>query len=131
MRTKTILLKPLFITLKHFFRKPFTVQYPEEKLVLPERYKGLIKYDSQRCMGCGICARICPNKCIEILVTVTPEGKKKIEKYNIFIGRCMFCGLCVDFCPGNEVIKMASEYEFAEYDRPSLIYGIERLERKK
>lgn len=121
---------PLLVIFKHFFVRPITVQYPEERLTLPERYRGLHLYNSEKCMGCGMCARICPNKAIELQVSITPEGKKKIELFNIFIGRCIFCGLCVDYCPGR-VLTMSSEYEQAGFDRPSLVYGIDRLERAK
>jgi len=118
----------MLITLKHLFKKPVTVQYPEEKLILAERYRGLHAYDLGRCIACASCVRACPNKCIELRVSITPEGKKKIEAYNIYIGRCMFCGLCVEACPLKpKVITMTSEYELADYDRKSLVYGIEKL----
>ncbi|MBI5253802.1 MAG: NADH-quinone oxidoreductase subunit I [Euryarchaeota archaeon] len=128
MRTKSLIAKPMLITLKHLFKKPVTVQYPEEKLTLAERYRGMHAYDLERCIACSACVRICPNKCIELQVSITPEGKKKIEAYNIYIGRCMFCGLCVEACPLKpKVITMTQKYELADYDRPSLVYGIERL----
>lgn len=132
MRTKYLIAKPMLISLKHLFKKPATVQYPEEKLTLPERYRGLHTYDLERCIICMSCVRICPNKCIELLTSTPPEGKKKIEAYNIYIGRCMFCGLCVEACPVSpKVITMTREYELADYDRKSLVYGIEKLGGKK
>jgi NADH-quinone oxidoreductase chain I len=122
---------PLGVVGKHMLIKPITVQYPEEKLTLPEAFRGIHQFDSERCMGCGACAKICPNKCIEIQVSITPEGKKKIEKYNIYLGRCMFCGLCEEFCIGKDVIKLTKEYEVAGYDKQSLVYDIPKLERKE
>lgn len=64
MRTKSLIAKPMLITLKHLFKRPVTVQCPEEKLVLDERYRGLHAHDLGRCIACASCARICPNKCI-------------------------------------------------------------------
>ncbi len=122
-------LHPLRVVGKHIFKTPITVQYPEERLTPAKRFRGLHLYDHERCMGCGACAKICPNNCIELKVTVGPDGKKKIEEFNIFLGRCMFCGLCIDYCPGKGVLKSSPEYELAGYGRESLLYGIDRLDR--
>ncbi len=129
--SKIIHAAPMLVTFKHIFKKAFTVQYPEERLELPKRSRGLHVYDASRCLGCGACARACPNKCIELKVSTTPEGKKKIEEFNIYLGRCMFCGLCIDYCIGKGVLWMSTEYEYSEHDRKSLVYGIDRLKEKK
>jgi formate hydrogenlyase subunit 6/NADH:ubiquinone oxidoreductase subunit I len=62
-------------------------------------------------------------------VSTTPEGKKQIDKFNIYIGRCMFCGLCIDSCIGKGVLSMTPEYEFCDTSREALVYGIDRLAR--
>ena len=113
---------PMSVTFKHLLKKPITIQYPEERRELPTRSRGLHVYSAERCLGCGACARACPNKCIELEVSTTPEGKKQIDKFNINIGRCMFCGLCIDSCIGKSVLTMTPEYEFCDIDRKSLVY---------
>lgn len=128
MKVKSIILKPMYITLKHLIKKPVTLEYPKEKPVLPENYRGLHRYDPERCIKCEMCARACPNKCIEIKTSRTEDGKKKLEEYNIFIGRCMFCGLCVEACPMKpSAIRMTPEYELADFSRKALLYDASRL----
>jgi NADH-quinone oxidoreductase subunit I len=122
---------PMQVTFKHLFIKPITVQYPEERRDLPPRSRGLHAYDAERCLGCGACARACPNNCIELEVSTTPDGKKQIDKFDIYYGRCMFCGLCMDSCIGKGVLSMTTEFEFSDVDRKSLVYTKERIARKK
>jgi NADH-quinone oxidoreductase subunit I len=124
---------PMFVTFKHLFKKPVTVQYPEERLTLSGRYKGLHSLDPNLCIGCGICAKRCPNKTIELKVIGVEEKeikekivKKEIKRPQIFMGRCMFCGLCVEGCPKG-ALTMTSNYELATYDRESLLYTHEQL----
>lgn len=129
--SKIVHVSPMLVTFKHLFKKAVTVQYPEERLDITGRSRGLHIYDPDKCLGCGACARVCPNKCIKLKVSTTSKGKKKIEEFSINIGRCMFCGLCVDYCIGKGVLKMSTEYEYSEYDRKSLVYGIDRLVKKE
>src|ERR1035437_3660753 len=63
------------VTLRHFFRKKVTMQYPEEKWVVPEGYRGapyLVKNQQGRtkCVSCQLCEFVCPPKAIQI----TPPG---------------------------------------------------------
>ncbi len=83
-----------------------TVQYPEEKVEDPERFRGLhrlmIREDGAvRCVACMCCPTVCPAHCI----TIIPEDSenKSIEKrpavFEIDELRCVVCGLCVEACP--------------------------------
>ncbi|MFQ5888219.1 MAG: 4Fe-4S binding protein, partial [Candidatus Hydrothermarchaeales archaeon] len=112
--------KPLLVTLKHLARWPVTVQYPEEKLVLKKRYRGLPSYTAALCTGCATCADFCPQKTIEM---VEINGKPQPRIYS---GRCMFCGICVDNCP-TRALSYSPEYELAGYDRESLVYEPSQL----
>src|SRR5690554_6189879 len=62
----------------HKARGIFTIQYPEEKLPVPEefRYIPFLVYEEGengekniRCTSCGICAKVCPPQCIWIMRT--------------------------------------------------------------
>jgi NADH-quinone oxidoreductase subunit I len=119
----------------------FTVQYPEEKLPVPEefRYIPFLLYDEDekgnkqdRCTSCGICAKVCPPQCIWIVRSNNPETGRPIpEPTNFFIDIdiCMNCGLCAEYCPF-DAIKMDHDYELASYDRfEAHIYDKDRLSK--
>jgi NADH-quinone oxidoreductase subunit I len=117
----------------------FTVQYPEEKVILPEEFRFLpiIIYDEAengerkvRCTSCGICSKVCPPQCIWIVRSVDPEtGKPRPSpaEFYIDIDICMNCGLCAEFCPF-DAIQMDHDYEVASYNRMrDHIYNLETL----
>jgi NADH-quinone oxidoreductase chain I len=125
------LLKGLALTLKMFFRRPVTVQYPDEKRPVPERFRGrpvlLAREDgTPRCVACGLCEKICPSLCITVAAQTGPDGSRALAGYTLDLNRCAFCGLCVEACPV-EAIAMGSEYELATYGREPLVYTTERL----
>jgi NADH-quinone oxidoreductase subunit I len=111
-------------------RGVFTVQYPEEKLPIPEefRYLPILIYETDeqgvrhdRCTSCGICAKVCPPQCIWIVRSNDPEtGRPVPEPVDFFIDVdiCMNCGLCAEYCPF-DAIKMDHNFEMASYDRLS------------
>lgn len=119
----------------------FTVQYPEEKLPVPEefRYIPFLIYDEledgtkhDRCTSCGICAKVCPPQCIWIVRSNDPKTGRPIPQpteFFIDIDICMNCGLCAEFCPF-DAIKMDHDYELASYDRfAEHIFNKERLSK--
>ena len=59
-------LKGLWVTLKILFLPATTVQYPTEKLVPYPRFRGMLAYDAEVCIACGMCVRACPSKCIAL-----------------------------------------------------------------
>ena len=118
------ILKSMRIAFRNFFRPPITVQYPHEKVVLPERSRWAVrmKYDENgehKCTACLACERACPDFIIKIDVTTGEERKKHIDDWRYEIGACMMCGLCVDACP-YDAIYMSHEYELATPTRDDL-----------
>ncbi|MCB0114643.1 MAG: NADH-quinone oxidoreductase subunit I [Caldilineaceae bacterium] len=112
-----------------------TIQYPEEKRLLPEafRYIPMLIWDTERnedrCTACGICAKVCPPQCIWIVRDSDENGKPVTRPAEFYIDAtvCMSCSFCTEFCPF-DAIKMNHDYELAVYDRyPQLVYDMEEL----
>ncbi|MGQ4891368.1 MAG: 4Fe-4S binding protein [Candidatus Njordarchaeia archaeon] len=116
-------LSPIKVPTSYLARRPFTVMYPREGPVQSDNWKGLHVLLFEKCIGCGLCAKICPNECIEYLVPEDVDLKDrkavKLRRPAVDWGHCIFCGLCVDICPKN-AIRMDKEFR---------IYGnaLERL----
>ncbi len=116
----------------------FTVQYPEEKLPVPEefRFVPFLVYEETdegeqkiRCTSCGICTKVCPAQCIWIERTTDPKtGRPRPEPadFHIDIDLCMNCGLCAEYCPF-DAIKMDHNYELATYDRSHNVLHLQDL----
>lgn len=118
-------------------RGVFTVQYPKQKLPLPESYRGFPfqvidpETGKTRCTACGICVRVCPPQCIWIVRATDPEtGKSKREpaEFYVDVSTCMSCGFCAEFCPFG-ALKMDNNYEIAAYKRDGgeFLWNLERL----
>jgi NADH-quinone oxidoreductase subunit I len=119
----------------------FTVQYPEEKLPVPEefRFTPFLVYEidengeqHDRCTSCGICSKVCPPQCIWIVRTNDPKTGRPVPEpaeFYIDVDICMNCGLCAEFCPF-DAIKMDHDYELAVYTRlEKNIYNKEKLSK--
>jgi NADH-quinone oxidoreductase subunit I len=116
----------------------FTIQYPEEKVPVPEEFRfipflvysldedGEKKY---RCTSCGICSKVCPPQCIWIERGTNPKTGRPVPdpaEFFIDIDLCMNCGLCSEFCPFN-AIKMDHDYEISVYNRKNNILNKDQL----
>jgi len=119
----------------------FTIQYPEEKLPVPEefRFVPFLVYEIDeegnkihRCTSCGICSKVCPPQCIWIVRSTNPKTGRPVPEpaeFYIDIDACMNCGFCAEFCPF-DAIKMDHDYEIAVYDRHALnIYDKAKLSK--
>ena len=126
------MVKGLMVTLKNMTKKPFTVQYPEERLKPHPRFRGeeFVWYE-ERCTGCASCAKFCPLGIIKIVTspseTAPKEGDKyRLEVFDIEIQRCMFCGLCVEACP-YDCLFMGSGFEQGKSSRKDMVIHVEQL----
>jgi NADH-quinone oxidoreductase subunit I len=120
----TGILKSMLIAFRNFFRTPITVQYPYEKLVLPERARWAVamKLDENgehKCTGCLACEKACPDYIIKLEITTAEDRSKNIDHWRYEIGACMMCGLCVEACPFDAIL-MSHDYELARIDPATL-----------
>lgn len=131
------LAKGLGTTFKQLFRPPVTEQYPEYKRPVYPRFRGrhiLRRYENglERCVGCSLCAAICPARAIYVEAAENTEadrrspGERYAERYEINMIRCIYCGMCEEACP-TEAIVLRHEYEFSALAREDFIYTKERL----
>ena len=125
------ILKGMMLTLKQVFRPKFTRQYPEERWNPPPSFRGrpvLVEENGvERCVACGLCARVCPALAIEVQGAETELEKERYPvKFEINMLRCIFCGFCEEACP-EEAIIMSDEYELVFSDPQDAIYGKEKL----
>ena len=114
----------------------FTVQFPEERLLLSEetRYLPFLVYNEKPdgekdilCTSCGICAKVCPPQCIWIVRSNDPTTGRPIpEPTEFFVDAdiCMNCGFCAEYCPF-DAIKMDHDFEIASYERN--VFNMEKL----
>jgi len=103
--------KVLDKSLKWFFRKPLTREYPFEESPAPEGYRGKHRRDKKKCTYCGVCARNCPTGAIRV------DSVKK--KYSLDLGKCIFCGRCEEACPF-DAIHLTRDYAMASKKRREL-----------
>lgn len=119
--------KGMMLTLKHLFRPPITVQYPEEKLNVSRRIRGNeLVWFPDKCTGCATCAKSCPQGNIVIATHPGEDNKYIVDKFEVDTGRCMFCGLCVESCP-YYALAMGYSYERSQYRRGDLVLNKEAL----
>jgi NADH-quinone oxidoreductase subunit I len=125
------IVKGLVLTLRQVFRPKFTRQYPEERWNPPASFRGrpvLVEEDGvERCVACGLCARVCPALAIEVQASETDLPKERYPiKFEINMLRCIFCGFCEEACP-EEAIIMSDEYELVFRNTEEAVFGKERL----
>src|SRR5512146_1314349 len=125
------ILKGLWVVLTHTFRRRVTIQYPDEKVVSPPRFRGRIILSrdpdgNERCVACYLCAVACPVDCIALQATEDDTGRRYPEFFRINFSRCIFCGYCEDACP-TYAIQLTPDFERSEYKRQNLVYEKEDL----
>jgi len=119
----------LGVTLREMFnalfrRKMHTTKYPFEKLPISPRYRAihdmlrLMESGNYRCIGCGLCEKICISDCISMDTRYDEEQRKEVSEYTINFGRCIFCGYCAEVCPELAIVH-GGRFENASEQRAS------------
>ncbi len=133
----------LKVTWRHFRetlfgRKAVTMEYPEQRWVVPEGYRGapyLVRDQegNTKCVSCQLCEFVCPPKAIKIIPpgpASQPADRANAEKmpreFEINMLRCIFCGFCQEVCP-EEAIFLQRDYSLTALTRGEMIYDKEKL----
>ena len=141
----------IFITSGHFFRNLFlhlfhavglfrrfaasvTIQYPEQKWLLPHRSRTrhrLTKREdgSPRCVACMMCETVCPARCIYIVAEEHPDPniEKRPKSFTIDLGKCVYCGFCVEACPEDAIRMDTKIVDISAYSRQGMILDMNEL----
>jgi NADH-quinone oxidoreductase subunit I len=125
------IVKGMLLTFKQMLKPKFTRQYPEERFNPQPSYRGrpvLVEQNGvERCVACGLCARVCPALAIEVQASETEMEKERYPvKFEINMLRCIFCGFCEEACP-EEAIIMSDEYELVFQKPEDAIFGKDKL----
>ncbi|MBN9293332.1 MAG: NADH-quinone oxidoreductase subunit I [Flavobacteriia bacterium] len=125
-------------TLKHAFRKPVTIRYPDEQREFAPVYRGMhvLKRDEQgreNCTACGLCAVACPAEAITMTAAERKKGEEHLYReekyassYEINMLRCIFCGLCEEACP-KEAVFLTDRIVPTNFERDTFVYGKDKL----
>jgi len=121
-----------FLSLRYFFRKKATINYPFERGYQSPRFRGehaLRRYPNgeERCIACKLCEAICPAQAITI--EAGPRGNdgiRRTTRYDIDMVKCIYCGFCQEACPVDAIVE-GPNFEFAVETREELYYDKERL----
>ena len=121
----------LILTLKYFFKKKVTLNYPFEKGALSSRFRGehaLRRYESgeERCIACKMCEAVCPAQAIIIEAEPRDDGSRRTTRYDIDMTKCIYCGYCQESCPVDAIVE-GPNFEFATETREELMYDKEKL----
>jgi NADH-quinone oxidoreductase subunit I len=120
----------LALTFGHIFRKPVTISYPEEKRVVPARFRGSIVLTRdpeghERCVACYLCSGACPVDCIS-MAAADDNGRRYAAWFRINFSRCILCGLCAEACP-TLAIQMSPEMLPCRREVLEMVYEKEDL----
>ncbi len=127
------LIKGLGITGKHLGMHAVTLQYPEEKDVMPERSRGVVvllsdKEDgSLNCTGCLLCMKACPTAAIIIDAPRGEDKKRVLKKFELDFTLCCYCGLCEEAC-NFSALKLTGKYEYSTGDKDDLLWDVNKLQ---
>lgn len=103
------LLSGMRVTGKYFWKKKFTIQYPEEKTPTSPRFRGvhaLRRYPNgeERCIACKLCEAVCPALAITIEAEPRVDGSRRTTLYEIDLFKCIYCGFCEEACPVDSIV---------------------------
>ncbi|MBU3670006.1 MAG: NADH-quinone oxidoreductase subunit NuoI [Polynucleobacter sp.] len=125
------ILTGMSITGRYLFKPKITVQYPDEKTPLSNRFRGLHalrRYENgeERCIGCKLCEAVCPAYAITIETAERDDGTRRTSRYDIDLTKCIFCGFCEEACPVDAIVE-TNIFEYFGDKRGDLYFTKEML----
>ena len=123
--------RAMWLTLKYFFKKKVTLNYPYEKGPLSPRFRGelaLRRYPNgeERCIACKLCEAVCPAQAITIEAEEREDLSRRTTRFDIDMTKCIYCGFCQEACPVDAIV-LGPNFEFSTESREELMFTKEKL----
>lgn len=115
-------LRELGEALRSLFSAPYTTKFPKKASLPPPRFRGIILFDEEQCIGCGACVEVCPAKARELV----DDLEKGIRHVVYLKDMCIYCGQCVAYCTTKEGIHHTVEYDLTYLDKDQYRDEIEK-----
>lgn len=93
--------------ISQLFSRSSCEMYPAVPKEAAPGYRGRIVYHADKCIGCGMCERVCSGNAITRTVEKVEEGDRITLTFNL--GSCTFCATCADFC-STKAIEFSGDY---------------------
>ena len=115
------MMRALLAIVRNSFRRPVTESYPKGRQRMPARYRGRHIFYDELCIGCSLCAKVCPNNTIVMLERPEQTDPKLRHRPIIDLNRCIFCGYCAEVCPA-KCLFMGHAFEMAGKSKAELLF---------
>jgi NADH-quinone oxidoreductase subunit I len=128
----TDFISAFFLSIRYFFGRKATLNYPFEKGPTSPRFRGehaLRRYPNgeERCIACKLCEAICPAQAITIEAGPRRnDGTRRTTRYDIDMVKCIYCGFCQEACPVDAIVE-GPNFEFATETREELYFDKAKL----
>lgn len=116
MRIPKPKIRELIEAIKALIKGPYTSKFPKEPHQPHPNFRGLPKYNEEKCLGCLACVLVCPAEALSYKDSTDP-GNPKRELIH-YTDTCIFCSQCESACiADHEGIKLSNDWELSFFDR--------------